>query len=545
MTKRRIKNPGPVGHNKSLGNCLVNKIAVKQAAAAQAREKELNPNILEPEPPKKVLGSITNETNLEEFMTTAELANRNFEAEKSSDFRIISTKESSIVATEDLKGQSFAELNKKYGSLLRIPRRPKPGTYNTAEELTALENEMFLEWRRSLSVLTEGNGVVVTPFERNLELWRQLWRVIERSDILVQIVDARNPLLFRNADLEKYVKEVDRKKENLLLLNKCDLLTAKQLLEWQKYFQREGIRAIFWTALEGTSEEADDIIRNPEELLNFVKTVVCKDNVDREHCVIGMVGYPNVGKSSTINRILGAKKTSVSATPGKTKHFQTLQIDNEITLCDCPGLVVPSFGFSTSEMLLNAILPIDTMKDGYTPIQLLCNRIPRSQFESTYSILLPKPADHEPSDRPPTAHELLTSLAFMRGFMTSSAGVPDCSRAARLILKDVVNGKLKWIAAPPGIPQEEFNDWAGDSEEKLDRFKEAGNNMIRQLERRNLLQGPRAVGAKVDNNFFERTQTGAHIKGGAGTAAQPDGDKRHGNKNKREKLRRVFGYLDA
>lgn len=67
-----------------------------------------------------------------------------------------------------------------------------------------------------------------------------------------------------------------------------------------------------------------------QELLNFVKTVVCKDNVDHEHCVVGMVGYPNVGKSSTINRILGAKKTSVSATPGKTKHFQTLQIDNEV-----------------------------------------------------------------------------------------------------------------------------------------------------------------------------------------------------------------------
>ncbi|KAI1699851.1 ribosomal l27e protein family domain-containing protein [Ditylenchus destructor] len=138
----------------------------RREAAAQAREKELNPNILEPEPPKKVLGSITNETSLEEFMTTAELTNRNFEAEKSSDFRIISTKESSIVATEDLKGQSFAKLNKKYGSLLRIPRRPKPGTYNTAEELTALENEMFLEWRRSLSVLTEVSCMFDAEFDK-------------------------------------------------------------------------------------------------------------------------------------------------------------------------------------------------------------------------------------------------------------------------------------------------------------------------------------------------------------------------------------------
>lgn len=66
-----------------------------------------------------------------------------------------------------------------------------------------------------------------------------------------------------------------------------------------------------------------------------------------------MVGQPNVGKSSTINQIIGAKKTSVSATPGKTKHFQTLIVDDELTLCDCPGLVMPSLGFSSAEMLLN------------------------------------------------------------------------------------------------------------------------------------------------------------------------------------------------
>lgn len=74
---------------------------------------------------------------------------------------------------------------------------------------------------------------------------------------------------------------------------------------------------------------------------------------DAKSLVVGMVGYPNVGKSSTINRILGMKKTSVSATPGKTKHFQTLIVDSELMLCDCPGLVMPSFGFNSSEMILN------------------------------------------------------------------------------------------------------------------------------------------------------------------------------------------------
>lgn len=57
---------------------------------------------------------------------------------------------------------------------------------------------------------------------------------------------------------------------------------------------------------------------------------------------IGLVGYPNVGKSSTINALMGSKKVGVSAQPGKTKHFQTLHLDDQTILCDCPGLVFPT-----------------------------------------------------------------------------------------------------------------------------------------------------------------------------------------------------------
>lgn len=69
---------------------------------------------------------------------------------------------------------------------------------------------------------------MLTPYERNLEIWRQLWRVVEKSDLIVQIVDARNPLIFRSEDLERYVKENGEEKKNLLLINKADMLTINQ-----------------------------------------------------------------------------------------------------------------------------------------------------------------------------------------------------------------------------------------------------------------------------------------------------------------------------
>lgn len=88
------------------------------------------------------------------------------------------------------------------------------------------------------SRLQDEDKLLLTPFEKNLEVWRQLWRVIERSHIVVQIVDARNPLRFRCEDLEKYVRDVEGvegeagtgsgKRINLLLINKADLLTSKQ-----------------------------------------------------------------------------------------------------------------------------------------------------------------------------------------------------------------------------------------------------------------------------------------------------------------------------
>ena len=81
-------------------------------------------------------------------------------------------------------------------------------------------------------------GLLLTPFERNLEVWRQLWRVLERSHLVVQIVDARNPLRFRCEDLEEYVKDMEGregehesgegKRKSMLLINKADLLTARQ-----------------------------------------------------------------------------------------------------------------------------------------------------------------------------------------------------------------------------------------------------------------------------------------------------------------------------
>ncbi|CAD5206857.1 unnamed protein product [Bursaphelenchus okinawaensis] len=540
MTKRRTKNAKPTGFNKSLGNALQNR-AENRFTASSSSGPAVNEN-----KPTKVLASVTHENAYEEFFNNAELAGKDFGATRW-DFQLLQTG-TSVVNVQSLQDKTFEDLTKKFGHLLKVPRRPDPNSYSTPEGLEAQEMRNFLEWRTSLAQLAEGDGVVLTPFERNLELWRQLWRVVERSDVVVQIVDARNPLLFRNKDLEAYMGEFSPPKKCLLLVNKADLLTNEQIAMWKDYFRSVNIQSVFWSATnaDDTTEEKkagssnEHIVSNTTDLISTLKDFAFSSNPGKTTVTVGMIGYPNVGKSSTINKIIGAKKTSVSATPGKTKHFQTLIVDEELTLCDCPGLVMPSLGFSPAEMLLNGILPVDQMRDSVPPIQLLCNRVPKAALESLYSILLPKPADFEDSNRPPTAHEFQTTLAFMKGFMTE-AGVPDGSRVARIVVKDVFNGKIKWTAAPPGVDQQEFDRFTYRDIKPVD-IGQSGEFLLNQLRKRNYLVTDDVLGNAVDDRFFNKESSGFHVRS---AKAGNDGQGKKHFKGKKDKLRRVHADLDA
>jgi large subunit GTPase 1 len=192
--------------------------------------------------------SITEQAALDEFLSTAELAGTDFTAEKMNNIKIIHMDQKNPYLLSAAEERAVVGKQKAHKDRLTIPRRPHWDASTTPEELDHLERESLLEWRRGLAELQENNDLLMTPFERNLEVWRQLWRVIERSDLVVQIVDARNPLLFRSDDLEKYVKFVDPRKENLLLVNKADMMTREQRQAWADYFEQAGIAYKFFSA---------------------------------------------------------------------------------------------------------------------------------------------------------------------------------------------------------------------------------------------------------------------------------------------------------
>jgi large subunit GTPase 1 len=171
-----------------------------------------------------------------------------------------------------------------------------------------------------------------------------------------------------------------------------------------------------------------------------------------------LVGYPNVGKSSTINALIGAKKVSVSSTPGKTKHFQTIHLSDKVLLCDCPGLVFPNFATTKAELVCQGILPIDQLREFTGPAGLVAKRIPQPFLEALYGMKIRIRPLEEGGTGVPTAEEMLSAYAKARGFTRTGQGQPDESRAARYILKDYVNGKLLFCQPPPlDIDPFEFN----------------------------------------------------------------------------------------
>lgn len=473
--------------------------------------------------------SVTEQPALDEFLSTAELAGTDFTAEKMNNVKIIQTDQRNPYLLSAMEEMSATKKQASKRNRLTVPRRPPWDETTTPQELDRSERASLLEWRRGLADLQENDDLLMTPFERNIEVWRQLWRVIERSDLVVQIVDARNPLLFRSEDLEKYVKEVNPNKNNLLLVNKADMMTLEQREAWADYFDRAGINYKFFSASlakaindaldlaaiperddspvmqeneEATSlntdgitggveklqipevpddEEEDDSDWASEENLDgeedqrtriltvnelealFLENAPEVENSDPEHprkTQIGLVGYPNVGKSSTINALIGAKKVSVSSTPGKTKHFQTIHLSPDVILCDCPGLVFPNFATTKAELVCNGILPIDQLREFTGPAGLVAQRIPRSFLEAVYGIKVHIRPLEEGGTGIPTAEEVLVAYAKARGFTKTGLGQPDESRAARYILKDYVSGKLLFCHPPPNdspINPREFN----------------------------------------------------------------------------------------
>ncbi|KAI0274993.1 hypothetical protein BC834DRAFT_850618 [Gloeopeniophorella convolvens] len=184
---------------------------------------------------------------------------------------------------------------------------------------------------------------------------------------------------------------------------------------------------------------------------------------DAEIVNIGLIGQPNVGKSSLLNALFGTTRVKASKTPGKTKHFQTLYWSPELRLVDCPGLVLPDL-VPLEMQVLGGVLPIARMPAIPLCIFFAANLLP---LEKALGLIHPSASSPPAEDKRTwrdgmsrvnapqvqekawTAMDIMTAYAEKRGWITAKAGRPDVNRAGNAILRLLAEGKVKWAFWPP------------------------------------------------------------------------------------------------
>ncbi|WP_295134170.1 ribosome biogenesis GTPase YlqF [Ruminococcus sp.] len=259
-------------------------------------------------------------------------------------------------------------------------------------------------------------------------------------DAVVEIVDARSPLSSRNPEMDHMTKN----KPRLVLLNKSDLADEKTTQQWINYFRRNGSEALAVDCKSG---------KGLKSILPALKSTVLKELMDKREkngmkgaaIRLMIVGIPNVGKSSLINKLAGSKRAKVEDRPGVTRTKQWVKLDNNTELLDMPGVLWPKFEDQSVAVRLaftgaisDDILDIETL--AMKLLSYLAENYPNSLTER-YKIEL---SDEE------TGLDLLEKVGKKRGMMISGGEI-NTERAAITVLDEFRSGKLGRITleAPP------------------------------------------------------------------------------------------------
>ncbi|XP_068106523.1 guanine nucleotide-binding protein-like 1 [Hyperolius riggenbachi] len=396
------------------------------------------------------------------------------------------------------------------GSVLDFPKRPAWSYEMSREAVLLQEEKAFKDYLQK--IYEKHNPRELSYFDHNLETWRQLWRVLEMSDIVLLITDIRHPVLHFSPALYDYVTQ-ELGRALILVLNKTDLAPPSLVVAWKHYFQEKfpQVHVVCFTSYPRHPEEEQDpsivfkkrrkkrrvwsAALGPTQLLRACEVITAgkvdltswREKIDRDTAAlyrpgsrsedrdekepddgeavlaqqvtdaelgapsrerykdgvlsIGCLGFPNVGKSSLINGLVGRKIVSVSRTPGHTKYFQTYFLTPTVRLCDCPGLIFPSL-IDKQQQLLAGIYPIAQIQEPYTSVGYLSCRVPVPK--------LLKLSNPEGGEQGWTAWGICDAWAEKRGYKTAKASRNDSYRAANSLLRLAVDGRICLCMRPPG-----------------------------------------------------------------------------------------------
>lgn len=271
---------------------------------------------------------------------------------------------------------------------------------------------------------------------------RQIQEDLKLIDVVIEILDARIPLSSQNPDIEKWTKN----KKKIIILNKADLADEKQNERWIEYYKKQGIVAILTDSNSGKG--VPETIRQIEKIMQEDKEAFSnKGRVGRSIRVM-IVGIPNVGKSSFINRITKKSSTAVGNKPGVTRQKQWVRVKENIELLDTPGILWPKL--EPQEVALHLAFT-GTIKDdnlekteiAYFLLKYLLEN-KRESIINRYGIsneIMEEKLSNQNQMENENILEIMYEIGKKRGAIVSGGRV-DEEKVSNILLDDFRTGKL-------------------------------------------------------------------------------------------------------
>jgi len=297
------------------------------------------------------------------------------------------------------------------------------------------------------------NKTELSMFEKgqSKRIWGELYKVIDSSDVIVQVLDARDPIGTRSKHIEDHLKNDRKHKQLIFVLNKCDLIPTWATARWVRVLSKEFPTLAFHSSITNPFGKGALI-----QLLRQFSIL----HKDRKQISVGFIGYPNVGKSSVINTLRSKKVCKVAPLPGETKVWQYITLFKRIFLIDCPGVVYPT-GESEAEIVLKGVVRVENLKNPEDYIYPILERVKPEYVTATYGI-------KQWTD----VEDFLAQYAKKTGKLLKGAE-PDTATVAKMILHDWQRGRIPFFSCPPFDDEKPPKPTVTDAEDEEKQSDEA------------------------------------------------------------------------
>jgi len=261
--------------------------------------------------------------------------------------------------------------------------------FNSTLKLSDFRNQFdstkMIRTKRLVTTLKDNSKIVrkkkISKIEfkkgQSKRICKELFKVLDLSDLIIEVIDARNPLGTRCHYIEKYIKNQSPHKYLIILLNKCDLVPSYITKGWLHLLSKEFPTVAFHSSLTNPLGKG--------ALLSVLRQI---SNLRRDKSTIKacFVGYPNVGKSSVINALKTKEVCKTAQRPGETKVWQFVVLMKKLFLLDCPGFVHDETRESEVETILNGVTRVEKLSDASIYIPTLLHRTRPEYLQRAYQI---------------------------------------------------------------------------------------------------------------------------------------------------------------